>query len=149
MSLAEIQLLLIRLYLGLDFIPHFSEKLFEGPGPRDEDVAAFAQLGVPSPSAMVILAGLCELAASLGLTFGVMTRVAALGTAAYLVFATVLGHHDEIGFMWVLPGGGWEFPAMWAFLCGSFVLTGGGRWSVDALLRRRSAISPRLRWLFA
>lgn len=148
-SFPLLQLLLIRIYVGLDFIPHFSEKLFEGPGPRGEDIAAFKAMGIANPGFMVILAGLIELAACIGLTLGIWTRLAGLGAAVYLLFALFMGGHDKIGFIWVLPGGGWEFAAFWAFICASFVLTGGGKWSVDALLRNWEAWPGWLRRLSA
>jgi len=133
----ECQLFLIRVYLGLDIILHFAEKLFEGGEARGRVVKAFIGLGVPEPLFMVILAGLLEFAIFIGFTFGFMTRVAAVGAALYLVISSALGHHFTNGFIWVIPGGGWEFPIMWAFLSLSFVLTGGGPWSLDAWLRRR------------
>ncbi|MFG1422430.1 DoxX family protein [Roseixanthobacter liquoris] len=149
LSWSEIQLFLIRVYVGLDFIPHFSEKLFEGPGPRGEDIAAFQHMGVPAPAVMVLLAGLCELAAFFGLTFGFWTRLAGLGTALYLIIALALGGHFQNGFLWVNAGGGWEFAAFWAFVCASFVLTGGGPLSLDAVVRRLPGVPPLLRRLSA
>src|SRR5690606_2068769 len=98
------QLFLIRVYLGLDIIPHFAEKLFEGSAHRAEVVKAFIDLGISNPTFMVVLAGLLELAISVGFTFGLMTRVAAVGAAIYLVVSTVLGHHFTSGFIWVVPG---------------------------------------------
>ena len=147
LSWAELQLFLIRIYVGIDFIPHFAEKLFEGPGPRGEDIAAFKAMGLTHPEAMVIIAGLCEFAAFFGLTFGFWTRVAAVGTAVYLGIAVILGGHIENGFIWVAPGGGWEFGALWAFVALSFVLTGGGKWSLDALIRESTGLPPWLRAL--
>jgi len=147
LSVAELQLFLIRVYIGLDFIPHFSEKLLEGPGPRDADIAEFKVYAVPHPELLVIVAGLCELAAFFGLTFGFWTRLAGAGTALYLVICLFAGQHQDNGFIWVNSGGGWEFPAFWAFMCLTFVLTGGGKWSVDALIRDRPGLPYWLRAL--
>lgn len=145
MDLKALQLTLIRVYLGLDFIPHFAEKLgLLGPDAYARVLHYFA-MTVPRPHQMVLLAGLCELGASIGFTFGLFTRVAAIGTTLYLVIALFAGHHQDFGFTWANPGGGWEFPALWAFFCLSFVLTGGSRWSVDRWLRAR--LPSRLRWL--
>ncbi|MFT3741153.1 MAG: DoxX family protein [Gammaproteobacteria bacterium] len=140
MTLPYFQLFLIRVYLGLDIIPHFTEKLFQGPEHRAEVVKAFVSLGLSYPTFMVILAGLIELSIAIGFTFGFMTRIAAVGAALYLVISSFLGGHFVNGFMWVKPGGGWEFPVLWAFLCLTFILTGGGPWSLDALLRQRSKL---------
>jgi putative oxidoreductase len=138
LTAAQWQLFLIRVYLGLDIIPHFAEKLFEGPAHRAEVVKAFIDLGVSAPVLMVLLAGLVEFSIFIGFTVGLMTRIAAAGGALYLFITTALGHHFSNGFIWVTSGGGWEFPVMWAFLCLSFVITGGGPWSVDAWMRKKS-----------
>lgn len=41
-----IQLAFIRLYIGLDLVPHFTEKLFAGPKTRADDVTSFQELGI-------------------------------------------------------------------------------------------------------
>ena len=134
---AHLQLFLIRVYIGLDFIHHFAEK-FGWLGMQDKlDVLHYFQaLGYHDSLFMMGLAGLCEFGAFVGFTFGLCTRLAAIGTALYLVITLFSGNHHHFGFTWVNPGGGWEFPALWAFLCLSFVLTGGGRWSVDAVIHK-------------
>jgi putative oxidoreductase len=55
----------------------------------------------------------------------------------YLLVATYLGHHFSIGFIWALPGGGWEYPILWASLIFSFIFFGGGGLSIDRALRDR------------
>ena len=129
-----LQLLLIRVYVGLDFSHHFAEKFgLLGPAAYGKVLDYFATVG-PHPALMVAVAGLCEFGAFVGFTFGLLTRVAAVGTALYLVITMVVGHHVSFGFTWNNPGGGWEYPAFWAVVCLSFVLTGGGRWSLDRVL---------------
>lgn len=146
MPAREIQLTLIRVYIGLDFTHHFAEKFGLLGAQAYADVLHYFSTVTANPQSMLLLAGLCEFAAFIGFTFGLFTRVAAAGTAAYLVIALFIGNHQHLGFTWANPGGGWEFPAMWAFICLSFVLSGGGRWSLDRLL-----LLPRLpaalRWL--
>lgn len=78
-------LTLIRIYIGFDLVPHFTEKLFAGPGPRDEDIKAFIGLGVPAPEFFVTLAGLCELGIAIGIGLGLLTRLAAVCSAAYFM----------------------------------------------------------------
>lgn len=145
-TMKDIQLFIIRIYLGLDFLGHFPEKFgWLGPAKYQAVLDYFTHV-MPYPQSMLLLAGLCELGACIGLTLGLFTRVAALGSALYLVISLFAGHHHVIGFTWIKPGGGWEFAAMWAVLCASFVLTGGGRWSVDHWIARirTSMASTRL-----
>jgi putative oxidoreductase len=121
----------------VDFIHHFSEKFgLLGAQAKVGVIHYFQSLGFVDASFMVLLAGLCEFGAFIGFTFGLCTRVAAIGTALYLVISLFSGGHHHLGFTWMNPGGGWEYPALWAFLCLSFVMTGGGRWSLDALIHK-------------
>ena len=106
LSLEEWQLVFVRLYLGFNFVPHFTEKLFAGTAPHMEDVNAFIQLGVPYPDFFVWTAGCCELGAAIALGLGFLIRLGSLGTVFYLFIATFLGHHFSLGFIWANPGGG-------------------------------------------
>ena len=130
-SLAEWQLIFVRLYIGLNFVPHFTEKLFAGYLPHMNDVNAFIHLGIPNADRVVWLAGLCEFGAAIALTMGLLMRIGAIGAILYLLIATYLGHHFSLGFIWAGPGGGWEFSAMWMALMLSFILTGYHVFSLD------------------
>jgi putative oxidoreductase len=135
---------LIRIYIGFDLVPHFTEKLFAGPAPRAEDIKSFVELGVPSPEFFVLLAGFCELGIAIGIGLGILTRLAACCSALYFLIATLLGHHFFLGFIWASPGGGWEYPLMMIVLLISFALDGAGPFSLDGLILQR--VSPP-RWL--
>ncbi|PYE89511.1 DoxX family protein [Phyllobacterium leguminum] len=141
----ELQLLLIRVYIGLDFIHHFAEKFGLLGEKAYQDVLHYFTTVTSDPVQMVLLAGLCEFGAFVGFTFGLFTRIAAVGTALYLVIALFVGHHNVMGFTWANPGGGWEYPALWAFICLTYVLTGGGRYSLDRLLEPH--LPDALKWL--
>lgn len=136
-SLGEWQLIFVRLYLGLNFVPHFTEKLFSGTPPRQLDINAFTSLGINDPSFFVWLAGLCEFAASIGVGLGFLMRWGALGAVLYLMIATFLGHHFSKGFIWANPGGGWEYATMWMVLIFAFVLTKSHQFSIDQYLEDR------------
>jgi len=140
LSVAEWHVTFIRLYVGLDLVPHFTEKLFAGPGPHMEDVQAFERLGVASPDFLVWLAGLCELGAAIGIGLGLFTRLAAIGAALYVLIATVLGNHFELGFIWAAAGGGWEYPVMWTVLLLSFAFAGAGRFSLDHVILQNAKL---------
>ncbi|WP_457329499.1 DoxX family protein [Rhizobacter sp. P5_C2] len=128
---------LLRAYVGLMFISHFTGHIFAGPIPFDAFVDLFGQIGMPLPAASVVLAGLIEITVCIGLTFGLWTRpVAVLGTF-YLLFAVGIGGHFSIGYSWALPGLGWEFPALWSFAVALFGMFGPGPISLDAKLDSR------------
>lgn len=131
----EWQLLFIRLFIGLDLIPHFCEKLFAGDIIRMADVHDFASLGVPMPLLMVIIAGIMEFGGALSIACGVMTRLGAICLTAYLMVATYLGGHFSNGFIWASKGGGWEYPVLWSTLILSFAIFGAGDFSIDRILK--------------
>lgn len=134
MSAYEWHLSFIRLYVGFDLIAHCTEKLFAGRIPFRTDVTAFMHLNVVDPSFFVRLSGLCELAGVISLGLGFLTRVGALGTSLYLIIATIIGHHFLKGFIWALPGGGWEYPVMWSVFILSYVVLGADEFSIDGVL---------------
>lgn len=134
MSAYEWHLSFIRLYVGFDLIAHCAEKLFAGRIPFQADVSAFAQLNVMDPTFFVRLSGLCELAGVISLGLGLLTRVGALCTALYLMIATFIGHHFFKGFIWALPGGGWEYPVMWSVFIISYIVLGADEFSIDGVL---------------
>jgi len=136
-------LTIVRIYVGLMLIAHFAGHLFAGPIPFNVFTKYFSSIHLQFPGAMVILAGLIELAVSLGLVFGFMTRLAALAGAIYLFVAVGLGGHFSVGYVWVLPTGGWEFPAFWIFIISIFVFVGGGPISIDNWLKQRFPNIPK------
>ncbi len=134
MSAYEWHLSFIRIYVGFDLIAHCTEKLFAGRIPFRADVTAFMHLNVVDPTFFVRLSGLCELAGVISLGLGFLTRVGALGTSLYLIIATIIGHHFLKGFIWALPGGGWEYPVMWSVFILSYVVLGADEFSIDGVL---------------
>ena len=129
-----LQLFVIRVYIGLDFIHHFAEKFgYLGYDAFINVSNYFSSIGFGSH--MVFLAGIFELIGFIGFTFGLFTRFTAITMCVYLLAALFSGNHQHFGFTWANPGGGWEFPLFWAFMCLSFVLTGGGKWSMDSILK--------------
>lgn len=130
----EWQLLFIRMFIGFDLVPHFTEKLFAGPGPRLEDIKAFTALGVHHPAEFVLIAGIIEFAGAFSLGCGFLTRLGAICLFIYLMIASAMGHHFSLGFIWASPGGGWEYPVLWSTLILSFALFGGSGFSLDEVI---------------
>lgn len=130
-------LVFLRIYIGFDMVPHFTEKLFSGPGPFMEDVKAFAAFGLPWPEVFVLVGGLCELGIAIGIGMGLFTRFAAVCATLYFMIATVIGGHFGLGFIWASPGGGWEYPVLMMVLFLGFAHAGGGHFSLDRVLAER------------
>ena len=55
----------------------------------------------------------------------------------------LLGGHFNIGYVWILPDGGYEFGIFWAIVTAVFIVTGGGRVSVDNLIRQTQLFEHR------
>ena len=60
----------------------------------------------------------------------------ALLGSVYLLMSMLLGGHFQIGYVWALPEGGYEFGVFWAAMIAVFAVLGGGRNSVDRELWR-------------
>lgn len=123
----------LRVAIGGIFAAHGAQKLFiygiEGV------TGAFGGMGIPMPGLVGPLTGVIELVAGIALVAGLMTRLAGLGLALVMLGA--------IGFVHIRAGfwapNGVEFPL--ALLAGAAVLalSGGGRYSLDALRATRRA----------
>jgi len=127
----DIGLTILRVGLGAVFIAHGGQKLFvfgfEGV------TGAFGQLGVPAPGLVGPAIALIEFFGGIALTLGLLTRVAALGIGFTMIGAILLVH---------LPAGffapnGIEYPLALLAAAATLVVTGGGKYSLDALISRR------------
>jgi len=146
MSINDWALTFLRVYVGLMFIAHYSGHVLAGPDQFQVFSNYFSGVGFHIGGPMVVLAGVIEIAVSIGLVFGLMTRIAATGALLYLYFATLWGEHFSAGYIWVLPNGGWEFSALWMVVILVFIITGGSHISID---RRMRNIAPKwLNWYF-
>jgi putative oxidoreductase len=130
-SLNASALMFIRVYVGLMFVPHFGSHVLGGPYQFEIYTLYFASLGIHMPALQVALAGSIELISAIGLTLGLFTRPVALLGSVYLLMSMLLGGHFQIGYVWALPEGGYEFGVCWAAMIAVFVALGGGRYSVD------------------
>jgi putative oxidoreductase len=135
-SLNESALMFIRVYVGLMFVPHFGSHILGGPFQFKIYTLYFESLGIHLPAIQVALAGSIELISAVGLTLGLFTRPVALLGSVYLLMSMLLGGHFQIGYVWALPDGGYEFGVFWAVMIAVFAVVGGGRNSVDRQLWR-------------
>src|SRR5258708_164584 len=135
-SLNELVLTFIRIYVGLMFGPHFGSHIVGGPFQFKIYTLYFASLGIFMPAMQVALAGAIVLVSAVGLTLGMFTRPVALLGSVYLLMSMLLGGHFQIGYVWALPEGGYEFGVFCALMSAVFSVLGGGRYSVDKDLWR-------------
>jgi putative oxidoreductase len=126
----------IRVYVGLMFVPHLGSHLLGGPFQFKIYTLYFASLGIHMPAMQVALAGTIELISAVGLTLGLFTRPVALLGSVYLLMSMLWGGHFQIGYVWALPEGGYEFGVFWAVVVAVFAVLGGGRNSADRELWR-------------
>jgi putative oxidoreductase len=140
-------LMFIRVYVGLMFVPHFGSHVLGGPFQFNIYTLYFASLGLHTPALQVLLAGSVELITAIGLVLGLFTRPIALLGAVYLLLSMLWGGHFQIGYVWALPEGGYEFGVFWAVMIAVFVALGGGPQSVDNAIRQSNFQNrwPRLR----
>lgn len=125
---------MVRVVAGLLLLPHGAQKLFGLFGGYGVDATGqffAAKLGLPASLALV--AGLIEFFGGILLALGLLTRpVAALVFG--LMAVAVIWVHLPTGFFWT--AGGFEYPLLWGVVALSFVIRGGGRYSLDALIGR-------------
>lgn len=122
--------LLIRAALGTIMVAHGAQKLFTfGYGGT---VGAMTQMGLPAPQIAAALLIAAEFGGGLLVLAGLFTRFAAAAFAfAMLVAMTQV--HLQAGFF--LPNG-YEYTLMLALTSLGLMLTGAGRYSIDALIGR-------------
>ena len=125
---------LVRVTAGLLLVPHGAQKLFGwfgGYGIEATGQFFAAKLGLPA--SLALTAGIIEFFGGLLLAAGIATRpVAALVFGVMAV--AVVQVHLPAGFFWT--SGGYEYPLLWGIIALSFVIRGGGRYSVDGLIAR-------------
>jgi len=128
-----------RVILGIVMLPHGLQKLlgmFGGAG-FSGTVDFFVSSGVPAFVAVLIIIG--ESFGSLGLIFGFLSRLAALGIAIIMLGAIFMVHLQNGFFMnWFgnKAGEGFEFHLLAVGLALIVLIKGGGKWSVDGSIVR-------------
>jgi putative oxidoreductase len=131
---------ILRIVLGVAMFPHGAQKLlgwFGGYGYAG--TMQFFTQNMKIPAVFAALAILAEFFGSLGLIFGVGTRIAALGIGAVMVVAVLTSHLDHGFFMnWAgnQKGEGFEYHILAAGIALTLLIVGGGRFSIDRLFAR-------------
>lgn len=118
----------LRVMVGVIFAVHGGMKLMDIPGTGQ----SFGQLGIPYPEHAVYLAIAGEFFGGLGILFGLLTRVAALGAFCSMAVAIGFAH---LGHGLLAKNGGWEYPLVLGLVALYFVTHGAGPASVDAFIQ--------------
>ena len=137
---ASIGALLLRLSLGILFIPHGLAKLKNPAG-----FAGFLQqLHVPAPTLFAWIVALLEVVGGALLIVGLLTRVVGLGLAVEMLVAILAVKIGRAHAPFTSSGqtSGWEFEFILLAVGLALAFLGTGMYGVDHALRRRSSTAP-------
>ena len=127
--------LAMRVSIGLMLaIIHGWHKVAEGlahflTGTEWGFVHEVAELGFPAPAIFALMAGLTQLFGGLFIAVGLFTRPAAFMVADSLAVATFQNFHSHRN-----P----QLPLLYLISCVALMLWGGGKFSLDARLEKRT-----------
>ena len=125
---------LLRAATGLLLVPHGAQKLFGAFGGYGIDATGqFFATKLGLPASFALLAGVIEVFGGIALALGLATRAVAALVVAMMAVAVVQVHLPA-GFFWT--SGGYEYPLLWGIVALTFVIRGGGRYSLDAAIGR-------------
>jgi putative oxidoreductase len=133
--------LILRLTLAIVIFPHGAQKVlgwFGGHGFSGTMGFFTEQMGLPWLVALLVVAA--EFLGALGLLFGFLTRVCALGIGAVMAGAIFLVHSGNGFFMnWTgqQAGEGYEYHLLAIGIALALLVAGGGAASVDKALAGR------------
>jgi putative oxidoreductase len=134
--LGDAGLAIVRVGIGLGLaFGHGYGKIFEnGFGPNADLVSGIGDMGFPAPIVFAWLAALAEFVGGLLLAVGLLTRPVALVIAVNMAVAAFIAMGSAPLFS-SGAGIGKEFPLLFLLPAVMFICTGGGRYSVDRLIR--------------
>jgi putative oxidoreductase len=116
----------LRIVASLIFMAHGTSKILAFPTPER----------IPTAFSLSWTAGVFELIGGAMLALGLFTRPVAFVLSGVMAFAYFIAHAPR-SFFPVLNGG--DAAILYCFLFLFFVFAGPGRWSLDALLGRKTA----------
>jgi putative oxidoreductase len=127
-------LTLLRLALGVIFFAHGAQKVFGwwgGPGYSTAMTSFTQQMGIPFVFALLAIAA--EFLGGIGLVFGLLTRIAAVGITSVMVVAIAMVHGQNGLFM---AKNGFEFHLLAIAIALTLLARGAGAWSLDGLIEK-------------
>ncbi|KAA2315013.1 DoxX family protein [Pseudooceanicola sediminis] len=123
--------LILRVVTGVLFLIHGLVKLFVFTPAGT--AGYFQSIGLPGWLGYATM--LIEIIGGLALILGVGTRLVALVMVPVMLGAALFGHAGN-GFTFSNPGGGWEYPVMWAFVMAAIAALGDGAYALKPLGRK-------------
>jgi len=129
---------IVRLVLGVIFFAHGAQKLlgwFGGYGFTGTMGFFTGVMHIPAPFAFLAIAA--EFFGGLGLIFGFLTRIAALGIFVNMIMAVAMVHHQFGFFMnWTgaQKGEGYEYHVLILAVTIFLMIRGAGSASIDRIL---------------
>lgn len=120
-------LLILRLTAGAQMASlHGIKKM----PPADQMIAGVEKIGFPAPTVFAWAAALSELVGGVLIAIGLFTRPAAFFLGCTMAVAGFIVHGSD-------PWAKKELAFIYLSICLLLLLTGAGRFSIDALLRRK------------
>jgi putative oxidoreductase len=142
----DFTLTVARIVLAIIFFGHGAQKAFGwfgGPG-FDTAIGIFQDtMSIPPPLTVFVM--FTELAGSLGLLLGLLSRVAALGVMGLMIVAPFAnGLFPQFFMNWTgrFMHEGYEYHLLAIALSLAIVVRGGGALSLDAVLKPKLATHP-------
>jgi putative oxidoreductase len=139
-NLRGFALTVLRIATGFVFVMHGHQKLFVFGVAGVQ--GAFTKIGAPMPLISGPLIGGLEFFGGLALIIGLFTRLVALGLVFDMLGAMVLVHFAK-GFFLPL---GYEFVFMLCAVALTLLIGGGGSFSLDKVIAKRTAPEPAGRY---
>lgn len=126
---------LLRIVMGLILIPHGCQKAFGWFGGLGfyKFTALFDKIGYHPGAFWLTVVMLTELVGGACLVLGLFTRAASLAVVIFMINAVWFNSVNG-GFFWTT--GGSEYSILIGFVALVFVISGGGRWSLDRRIGR-------------
>jgi putative oxidoreductase len=130
--------LILRLTLGAVMFPHGAQKVLGWFGGAGFSATLQSMTGMGLPAPLVILVMMAEFLGSIGLIFGFLTRLDALGIISVMLGA-IFTVHAKMGFFmnWTgtHAGEGFEYHLLVLGIALALLIRGGGAFSVDRALQ--------------
>ena len=127
----------LRLTLGAVMFPHGAQKVLGWFGGGGFKATLEGMTGMGLPAAIVVMVMIAEFLGSLGLIFGFLTRLSALGVISVMLGA-IFTVHQQYGFFmnWMgkQAGEGFEYHLLAIGIAAALLVRGGGAFSIDGAL---------------